>query len=484
MASMFLLLAVCAAAFGQQRPVDSATAPVRTVPDSSLGAQGATSAGAVALDLVAPAQFDSFLTVLSRLGVIIDKRAVAAMGRLPRHADSVQTLFVITLDESGQPHRSQYALPSGPRPAPIFAGAAPSPRATEKLPPKLRQDGRVYFMINSAVKSLWTYPVGLAYAFPGISAQVETGVTFLAVGASLYGSYAFTRNKELGYGKVEMMNYGGDLGIAYPLLLSAFGETSVGFRYGDQLRGWGQMIGFPLGIFGGSFANFTGNFNYGNASIMTSESKFGFLYGFLIPLYFSDFGSSEYVSLSTGLTMALIPAGFFAGKLLVGDGLISSGRSAFVTTSAILGALTGALIPTLWEDKSKELYATTTLLGHILGTLYGFTYMGDRSYSFGQGMFMAASAAVGTGVAEAMPLIAQSNSHQFYTVAGFVGSWGGLMLGEVLARALFEKSGRDNTKTSSITFPGLWQLPLVWACSKSEVKGMVTGNVPIVEVTF
>jgi uncharacterized membrane protein len=288
---------------------------------------------------------------------------------------------------------------------------------------------------------------------------------------------------------VEMMNYGGDLGVAYPLLTAAFLESSAGLRYdqANQVRGWGAMIGFPLGIFAGSFAKFAGNFEYGDASIMTSTSKFGFLYGFMIPMFFTEVSSKQYLNVSTSLTMVLIPAGFYVGKLFVGDRHYSSGRSAFITTSAIMGALTGALIPTLWEDKNKEVYAATTLLGHVLGTLYGFNYMKDRSYSFGQGMFMAASAVVGTAVAEAVPFIAQTDFnkyHQAYTAAGFAGSWGGLMLGEVLARALFEKSGRDNPKNVSVSFPGLWQAPLVWALSKNGVKGVVTGNVPLVEVTF
>lgn len=439
--------------------------------------------------MISPALFDSFLTVLSRQGVMLEKSNIAAMGILrdSTETDTSQSVFVIALDQSGAPHKNSYTIPKPPN-KPRAAKAFQTIQADNKNQAKLRQDGRVYLMINTALKSLWVYPGGLSMAFQDrISTQVLWGVSFLTLGASLYGSYAYTRNMELGYGRVEMMNYGGDLGVAYPLLLAAFCETSSGFRYGNELRGWGQMVGFPAGIFAGSFAKFAGNFEYGDASIMTSTSKFGFLYGFMIPLFFTDLGSREYVSVSTGLTMALIPAGFYLGKLLVGDRHYSSGRSAFITTSAIMGALTGALVPTLWEDRNKEMYAATTLVGHLLGTLYGFEYMNDRSYTFGQGMFIAASAVVGTAVAEAVPLIAQVNAqtyHQAYTALGLVGSWGGLMLGEVLARALFEKSGRDNSKSVSVSFPGLLQAPLIWTLSKGQVKGVATGNVPIVEVSF
>jgi hypothetical protein len=445
----------------------------------------------VRFDLISPALFDSFLTVLARQSVIIEKNNIAAMGLLRDSAetDTSQSLFVIMLDQSGTPHKDSYTI-SKPLKKQHESSSSLAVPAGIKNQVKVRQDGRVYLMINTALKSLWVYPGGLSMAFQDrISPQVFWGVSFLTLGASLYGSYAYTRNMELGYGRVEMMNYGGDLGVAYPLLMASFLESSAGMRNGNanQLRGWGQMVGFPLGIFAGSFAKFSGNFEYGDASIMTSTSKFGFLYGFMIPMFFTDIGSQEYVSVSTGLTMALIPAGFYLGKLLVGDRHYSSGRSAFITTSAIMGTITGALIPTLWEDKNKEMYAATTLVGHLLGTLYGFEYMNDRSYTFGQGMFMAASAVVGTAVAEAIPLIAQTDFtkyHQAYTAAGFVGSWGGLMLGEILARALFEKSGRDNPKSVSVSFPGLLQAPLIWALSKNEVKGVATGNVQLVDVTF
>jgi hypothetical protein len=477
-----LTLFMATLCLGQPIHPDSTRAPSGNGSTGNLAADSTTSASS-RFDLVPPAQFDSFLTILSHQGIVIEKSTVTAMGFTRDSVDTAQRLFMIYLDKSGQPVKRSFAIEQGGKSAPPPPAQA-APKQGGSQPVKLRQDGRVYFMINCAVKSLYVYPSGLSWAFPGTNGQVITGISLLALGASLYGSYAYTQKRELGYGRVEMMNYGGDLGVAYPLLLATFGETSFGCRYGNQLRGWGEMLGFPLGIFAGSYTRFAGNFEYGDASLMTSESKFGFLYGFIIPLYFHDPGTSEYFSLSTGLTMALVPAGFYLGTLLVGDRNYSAGRSVFVTTSAVLGAATGALLPTLWEEGHKEVYATTVLLGHVLGTLYGFTYMGDHSYSFGQGMFMIASAATGTAVAEAVPLIARSNEQRFYVGAGIVGSWGGLMLGELLARQLFDRSGRDNPKTASVSFPGLWQVPLLWACSKGGLKGVSTGNAPLVEVAF
>jgi hypothetical protein len=169
-------------------------------------------------DLVSPALFDSFLTVLSNQGIVIDKNTVAAMGFSRDSSDTAKRLFVISLDGAGQPAKRTFPI-----------GQA-TPGLHGNQPVKLRQDGRVYFMINCALKSLFVYPSGLSMAFPNANGQVIIGVALLALGGSLYGSYAYTQKMELGYGRVEMMNYGGDLGVAYPMLLAGFCETSGGFN--------------------------------------------------------------------------------------------------------------------------------------------------------------------------------------------------------------------------------------------------------------
>jgi hypothetical protein len=434
--------------------------------------------------LIPQNHFDSFLTIISLHGIVLDKSKIVAMGEYSS-SDSMY-IFAIFLEPSGRPVRQDFAFKItkniGDKKLTIRM-----PDTTKSIKPKLRQDGRVYFMINCAVKSIGVYSSGLSLAFPTANEQVLFGSSLLALGISLYGSYAYTQKMELGYGRVEMMNYGGDLGIIYPNLISFLLANSTDFKYYDELRGWGQMILFPLGIFAGSKVNFAGNFEYGDASIMTTSSKFGLLYGFMLPLFFKDFSSKEYIGFSTGFSMLFIPTGFYIGKLLVGDKHYSSGRSALITTAAVMGALSGALFPTLWEENQKEVYAATTLIGHLLGTTFGFNYMHERSYTFGQGMFMAASAVVGTAVAEAFPLIAQADGnkyHRVYTTCGIIGSWGGLMLGEILSRALFEKSGRDNPKTASISLPALYQLPILIAYSQSKSNANLNINVPLLELRF
>ncbi|MCX7726691.1 MAG: hypothetical protein N2053_07555, partial [Chitinispirillaceae bacterium] len=360
----------------------------------------------------------------------------------------------------------------------------------------LRQEGRVYFMINCAIKSISVYSTGLNLAFPHLSMtspQVLTGISFLSLGASLYGSYIFTKNMEIGYGRVEFMNYGGDLGIIYPTLFYMLLQNTGEFKYTNELYGWSQMLLFPAGIFAGSKVKFAGNFEYGNASVMTSLSKFGIMYGFALPWIFSppNENNRNYLTYSTSLSMIFIPTGFYVGKILVDKyGPFSSGRSVFITTCGVMGSLSGLVIPTLWDEKQQEVYPITLMLGHISGTLFGFNYMKKRSYTFGQGMFMIASAVVGTAVAEAFPLIAKvENTHKPYVIFGLLGSWGGLVGGEALARSLFEKSSRDNSMADrySVKLAGIYQLPLLWAYSKSKSfkeNKNIEIRVPVVEVSF
>jgi hypothetical protein len=337
--------------------------------------------------------------------------------------------------------------------------------ALKKVPPdsqkQTRQDGRVYFMLNTTLKSLWVYPANIVRLSHGIDGQVVAGLSVLSLGGALYGSYLFTKNKELGYGRVEFLNYGGDLGgIYYPNLLGYFyqGLSHIG---AEDASAFG-MIGYPLGIYLGSRIRSGKNDGYGNASIMTTMSKWGFLYGFLLPMYF-DVKGDDYLALSCGLTMGFLPAGFFLGKRMVGDGSISSGRSILIMAGGILGAATGAAIPTLWESREQKIYATTTLVGQVLGTYFGLNYLSDRSYTFGQGLFMSASAVVGGALAEAPLLLAKVNgdSHEAYTLMGIAGAWGGLMFGEYLSRSLFEKTPHDKQPGAAISIPGLWELPLL-----------------------
>ena len=435
------------------------------------------SAAKPSIELVTPLLHQKAMSLLGDRAVAFENRQILSLGFERDTVDSTQKRLVIfILDSNNQ--QQKIAVETGPdfyralygKPdtlAEVVVGTTSLHEERKAPPASLKQDGRVYFMLNTTLKSLYVYPVNMMRAFSDINGQVVAGLSLLTLGGSLYGSYLFTKNRELGYGRVEFMNYGGDLGgLYYPNLLGYFLDN-LSAANTAQVSAWLGMIGYPVGIYMGSRVQFAKNDEYGNASIMTTMSKWGFLYGFLLPLYL-DLRDHDYVAVATGLTMGLIPTGFYVGKKLVGDRSYSSGRSILIMTSGIMGAATGALIPTLWESNEPKIYATTALIGQVLGTYFGFNYLAERSYSFGQGLFMSASAIVGGALAEAPLLIARvnGNSHEAYTILGIGGAWGGLMIGEYLSRSLFEKTPHDKQASSAVSFPGVWELPLLFLSKK------------------
>jgi hypothetical protein len=137
-------------------------------------------------------------------------------------------------------------------------------------------------------------------------------------------------------------------------------------------------------------------------------------------------------------------------------------------TTGIMGAITGALLPTLSESHLSDIGAARVLsasamAGHIAGTIAGFSYHKDTLYSFLQGVFISVSATGGCALGLAVPLIANTDFndyHQLYTLVGIGGAWGGLIIGERLSHSVFEKSSRDNRTASGLSFPIFAQLPI------------------------
>jgi hypothetical protein len=125
-----------------------------------------------------------------------------------------------------------------------------------------------------------------------------------------------------------------------------------------------------------------------------------------------------------------------------------------------MGTLSGLFVPQ-WFDESPQPkpLVTGALIGNLGGAAAGMLLWRDRNYTFGQGVFIGASAAVGAAVGVGVPLIAQADKAMSYQIAGTVGGWGGLVLGEWLSHSLFERSARDARASANITVPALWQLP-------------------------
>lgn len=446
---------------------------------------------------VAPSQFSQIADSLRAHGFPVLMNPVFSLSY--NKADS--SLQLVQTDSTGEQSLRRFQLApelfdSFQNESPARGPSLPIDRPT--LPERNSQQGRVYLMTHTALKSFYVYPYGFSTAFENLTGQVVFGMALLSGGASLYGSYALTKNMELGYGRVAFMNYGGELlGISVPRLLTVWlhngtnmdGARSNYYNYYEEESNQGSdkigallsMVGFPYGIYLGSKVNFAGHNQYGNASIMTDFSRWAYLYGYLLPLYnVNQLSDREYFAAASGLTLLLLPTGFYVGYQLVKDQDISSGRSFMVTTGGMMGAITGALLPTLMESENGKVYITSTLLGHIAGTAFGFQFRPGTDYSFGQGVFMALSAAGGAAVAISLPLIAEANEHQAYTLMGLLGGWGGFVLGEGLARSIFDSSERDRGMTSRVSFPVLWQWPAMAGPVLSSFRhAPKTGALPV-----
>lgn len=416
-------------------------------------------------DLMAPpsSKWSELRDQLTKLGLNLDSMSAVGAAFDP----VTKNLLIITLEPGGLLAKKEVKTPEW-----LFTKIIGS-ETDESQTDIYRQDGRTYFIITTTYRSTGVFPTSLALAMPDVDGRIITGVALFTFGGSLYGSYAFTRNMHLGYGRVAMMNYGGELGVYYPLLASLIASDQDYTDAAEKVAGWGMTFGFPLGIFVGSRVNFVGNYEYGNAAIMRHFGRVGLAYGFTIPLLWAfntDF--ENYPTVSAALSMVLIPGGFYLGKVIVGDRSFSSGRSGLIVIAGIMGAATGAIIPTWWESETEELYVAMGLAGSIGGTILGFYYHEPREYKLWQGIFMGVSAAVGTGVGLGIPLIAKADDHRAFTIPAIAGAWGGLLLGELLANKLLENSPRDRREAARIEFPITWEWPsLVFAALAKERDG-------------
>ncbi len=336
-----------------------------------------------------------------------------------------------------------------------------------------QQDGRTYFIINNTIKATTIYPGALAMALPNTDGRIITGVALLTFGGALYGSYALTSNMPMGYGKVAIMNFGGEVGVYYPNLLSMMLADQGYENTARHISSWGSMIGFPLGITAASFTHFVENHEYGNAAIMRHFARVGLVYGFTIPLLWAfDHDFRNYITTSSALSMCLIPAGFYVGKTIVGDRCFSAGRSGLVVITGIMGAITGAVIPSWFESETPELYVAMGLAGSAAGTVFGFLFHKPHEYKLWQGVFMGVSAAVGAGVGASIPFLAKATDSRPYTILGVAGGWSGLIIGELLSKALFETSSRDvRASTDNIEFPIMWEWPSIAYAAFNKKSG-------------
>ncbi len=472
-----ILLAFAAGPFAQKK--DSAV--VTSVKDSAAPAKRN-------IRMFAATQYDSLWSLIPSGSTLRSSVTVIGIGM-----DSLTRDIVIIAFDSGN-NPVKFVFPDSTLKKTTGAGAVPEWAAGRTAKPKLDQRGRTWFIIESALKSAYVYPVSYTAAFNHAGGSVISGISLLTIGGSLYGTFAFTRNMELGYGKVGLMNYGATfLGLHYPNLFASLlkNATSINDRstndYStddvtttDKIKAWSSMIGFPLGIYLGSKLRVAGKDDAGKVTLMEYFSQpTGYLLGYVLPLYFvnSKTSGEDYLAVSALLTMGLLPAGFWAGYAIAGDRPISTGRGSLPYVSGIMGGLTGFAIPTLFDldmdnMSTVRLLATTTIIGYGCGTALGLTYHQSIDYTYWQTVFIGASSGAGALMAVAFPLIAKvEDNHKPYVIAGVIGAWTGFFIGERLSLSLFEKSDRDR-HASNVRFnlPGLAALPSIMAFNKSDAS--------------
>jgi hypothetical protein len=437
-------------------------------------------------------QYDSVLSLVPGADSLRRSGGIIGVG-----CDTItRNIVVICFDRNGNPAKFVFpesTLAGKPSPAAAFAQAE-RPEAGRRLD----QRGRTWFIIESALKSAYIFPSSYRGAFKHANSSAIGGLSLLTIGGSLYGTFAFTRHLELGYGRVGLMNYGSTLlGLHFPQLLATFLHNATDINNGskrvdpysshidyesitvtDQIKAWCSLAGFPLGMYIGSRWNIVDRNDGGRMTLMGFFSQpTAYLLGYGLPFYFFNPGddSRSYLAASSFLTMTFMPAGFWAGHAIAGGRHISAGRGSLPYVSGILGGLSGLFLPTLFDldyDKvsTARTLSTTTMLGYGGGTMLGLRYHPAVDYTYWQTVFIGASSGAGALIGIAFPLIGNvEDNHKPYVIMGVAGAWAGFFLGERLSLSLFEKSDRDRGATGPrVNIPGLASLPFIFSNDKAR----------------
>jgi hypothetical protein len=492
--SLSISLIIVGTLFAQSQDSSAAQSPATN--DTALvttATKPSTPPGVNKITFFTTSQFDSLLSLLPNGDSIRRNTQVVGIGK----EEQTGNLVLIVLNVNGDPLKLTSAAPAG-QPVTQEAGKTK----------KIEQNGRTWFIIETSLKSLFTYAMAYGIVLDrgeNTSGQVITGLSFLTVGGMLYGSFAFTKNMELGYGKVALMNYGSTaLGNYYPQFLSLclanatrldekrwYADT-VYTSWGDidniisrpkitdYIRAGTSIIGFPTGVYLGSRLNITKKDEYGKVALMEYFSQTFAALSFALPVFYyddpADKDNRHYLSASSGLAMCMIPAGFYGGYWLGKGKEISAGRGSLLWVTGTMGSLTGLGLAFLGDEyhgiASVRAILGSTIAGYAGGSWLGLKYHPQTDYTFWQTVFIGASAAAGTGVGVSFPLIAQANNRRAYILFAIAGGWTGFYFGERLSLQLFEKSSRDKkVSTIRLDLPGLATLPLLLTPSKTASTG-------------
>ena len=297
-----------------------------------------------------------------------------------------------------------------------------------------------------------------------------------------------------------MMNYGGTLGLIYPLQLKLFlhygttlddgqkrtrpdgSQYYQGTLFSEKIQAWATFFTFPYGIYAGFSSDRVGNNEIGDALVMNYMSQTLGAMGYLIPFFFFDPGKlsqkNDYFAFASLLTMGLIPAGFTVGSSITQKFDVNTGRGILLYVTGILGSLSGYALPLLFESEThfsqmnfRRFQLTTTALGYTLGTSMAFQMHKGKDLSTRQSILIGTSTIAGLLIGTGIPLLKESQNEYRYARSCMSGAWMGFLMGNIIAQSLpqrmINRSRHERSTTSiQISVPALMNIPIIAASKR------------------
>lgn len=291
----------------------------------------------------------------------------------------------------------------------------------------------------------WAVPVALDVS----SGRTAVATYLLTAGASFYLPYRLTRGRPVSEAHRDLAFFGNTRGILAGLLLGDI-LADEGSAAGDLMLGGGVLAGW-----GGALAGYVAAERFrpdpGTAALWTAMGDLGLAGGAMAAFALGPYANETVVrgdpefpyteertrnaSLGHGMTLAGGVAGMAAGAWLADRIPMTEGNVTVLRSAALLGAQTGLSAASFLTDDSRAAVGSA-LAGGIAGLALGAPWLGDRRFTSGEGLLIAAGHLGGgaTSLGITYLLVGTPDDHvSTYLVAGTIGSALGAGL---VARAL------------------------------------------------
>lgn len=434
------------------------------------------------------------ITTKGKLSILNTAEASILLNTLP-HGDSISnsgTLIGVGVDSIGQ-RIVVFTIDSSENPSKITIPFTFSKNDTSRVKftyaQKKLQDGRTWLIIYTTLQSAIVYFPTYFNITDNMNTNTATGLGLLTTGAAMYGTYLYSENRELGYGKVSQIHHFASLaGVLYPLLVQRFLENATGIdskyerdqyytyysssniRPSSKVQSWISMFSFPAGFALGNYLPWVKGNDWGRAAMLSYASYSTLGLSYALPSYWLSMGNDNYAAVQSGLAMATIPFALYGANTICKDKEISAGRAGLIWVTGTMGTLSGLVFPLLFWDTFdnfstldyQRIFTSSMLAGYGIGTYIGATYNHKEDYMFWQSAFIGASSVGGCLISLAVPFLVQADEHEFYTLAGLLGAWGGFYLGERLSIKIFEESFRDKPHgfNLQLNLPAIYSLAM------------------------